>query len=102
MTFIIPTAQIECCVCHVVFMVTQEFKLGKMRDRSNPSTNGFYCPAGHVQYFSGRSEAEQLKEDIRIKDGVLDAVRRENEYLRRRVRAHKGALIKCKKQMGLK
>lgn len=33
--------------------------------------NTFYCPNGHAQYFSGKSEAEKLREELKRKEQEL-------------------------------
>lgn len=49
----------ECCKCHMTFGMTQAFKKQKMKNRE-----GFYCPAGHGQVYTGKSEEQKLKDKL--------------------------------------
>lgn len=48
-----------CCECGVVFAMSEEFKRECMRRTEGKS---FFCPAGHAQYYAGKSDAQKLKE----------------------------------------
>ena len=47
-----------CCDCGVVFAMSAEFREVRMDDHG-----WFYCPAGHSQHYTGKSEAERRAEE---------------------------------------
>lgn len=53
---------ITCCECGMLFAMHNEFKRKRLEDHKS-----FYCPAGHSQYFTGKSEAEKLREELEQK-----------------------------------
>lgn len=60
-----------CITCGVHFGVPTEFDK-KLRQNHN----GFYCPNGHVQYYTGESEAEKLRRELKRKEQeVADQVK---------------------------
>ena len=46
----------ECCKCGMMFAMTEDFNRHRRYDH-----NGWYCPAGHQQYYLDESEEEKLK-----------------------------------------
>lgn len=61
-TFIIE----HCCNCGMAFAVSNDFYERRRNDH-----NIFYCPAGHPQHYTGKSEAEKLRDEIRYRDGRI-------------------------------
>jgi hypothetical protein len=73
----------------------------------------FYCPNGHKQWYTGKTEAEKLKEELKKKERALkrereccsvtrrrlEAEERENEKLFNKVNGHKGAYARLKNSM---
>lgn len=51
----------ECCYagCGVLFAMTEEFVRERRKDHQ-----WWYCPNGHQQQYSGKNEAEQLREKL--------------------------------------
>jgi hypothetical protein len=62
-----------CCECGVLFAVAKE-----LRDELLRSKRWFYCPNGHEQHYTGKTEAQKLKEQ-------LEAERRERQRAEQRV-----------------
>lgn len=58
----------ECCNCGMPFAMTKDFYNRRQNDHKS-----FYCPAGHSQYYAGKSEAQKLKEKLAKKQEQLDA-----------------------------
>jgi predicted nuclease with TOPRIM domain len=63
----------------------------------------FYCPAGHVQRFAGRTEVEKLREELERKNSALaqaqaraEKAEREAAHQAARVRGFQGAFSKAK------
>jgi hypothetical protein len=87
----IATSQITCCVCNVLFCVTESHKR-KLLD----SHAVFYCPAGHVQHFTGENTEERLKRELAAESGSKEYWRKEAEWYRRSKIAYKGLLTREK------
>lgn len=51
---------VECCECGVPFAMTQDLNDRCRRDHSR----SFYCPNGHGQVYSGKTEEQKLKEQL--------------------------------------
>lgn len=58
----------QCCNCGVSFAMTADFKRRRLEDRKI-----FYCPAGHGQHYTGKTEAQRLKDELERKNQMLDA-----------------------------
>lgn len=56
-----------CCSCHIVFAMPASLNQ-KLRD--HPGTS-FWCPAGHDQYYTGKSDAQKLREQLEQKEKQL-------------------------------
>ena len=91
-------AAVECCSCHIQFAMTME-----MKDELRNNHKWFYCPKGHQQHYSGESEAEKLKNQLRRKDEAyqdklmccLDLTE-EVQHMGHRITAYKGHLTRAK------
>jgi hypothetical protein len=93
-TIFTETTSIECCRCGLIFWVsTTHYK--KLR-RNHKS---FYCPAGHRQYFSGESDNEALKRQLKAANQREETYRYDLRYERGRVRAQKAAKTKIKNRI---
>lgn len=58
-TFIGTLVIEECCNCGIAFGITQDLY---QRRRDDHAT--FWCPKGHPQHYTGKSEAEKLREEV--------------------------------------
>lgn len=58
----------ECCNCGMPFAMTADFQRRRRDDRKS-----FYCPMGHGQHYSGKSEAQKLKDQLAKKQRDLEA-----------------------------
>lgn len=54
----VPMVAVECCMCHMPFTMTKEFNTKLRRCH-----NTFYCPAGHGQSYTGKSDLDQMREE---------------------------------------
>jgi len=66
---IVTKYEVEICIsekCGVQFAVTQEFQLARERDHKY-----FYCPNGHGQKYTVKSDIEMLKEELKKKDAFI-------------------------------
>lgn len=60
----------ECCNCHVLFAIP------KYWDDSLRQTHAtFYCPAGHGQSYTGKTEAQKLRDRLAVTEENLRAAR---------------------------
>lgn len=57
-----------CCTCGMPFAMTQDFHNQKLKDHET-----FYCPKGHPQHYTGKSQEQKLKEQLARKQEQLDA-----------------------------
>lgn len=92
----------ECCSCGIPFAMTEDFHRRRLADRKT-----FYCPSGHGQVYSGKSEEQKLKEQLarsrREADAAFDrAMNAENQrdavvksYTRIRERVKNGVCPCC-------
>jgi hypothetical protein len=55
----------ECCNCGVTFAMTMDFHNEKLRDRNNHNRRSFYCPNGHAQWYTGETEEQKLKRELK-------------------------------------
>ncbi|MGB1561607.1 MAG: helix-turn-helix domain-containing protein [Sinimarinibacterium flocculans] len=60
----------ECGGCGVLFAMTAEYDQQRVKDRK-----GWYCPNGCCRVYTGKSEAERLREELERKQRALDAER---------------------------
>jgi Zn ribbon nucleic-acid-binding protein len=99
---------VECCACHIDFAMPDELYQRRRRDHQS-----FWCPAGHKQYFSGKSDLEaerartQAAEDLATKRlaqldrerAALEAERDRHQHTERRLRSTKAVVTKTKKRI---
>ena len=71
---------VHCWNCGVPFGITDDFERRRRQDHQ-----GFACPTGHWNYYSQKSEAEELKEQIAAKDREIAAQRSRVEAEQKRV-----------------
>ena len=101
-TQLVGTTQLvveECCNCCALFAMTVEFKAKRLIDHKS-----FYCPAGHKQYYTGKSNEEKLRErltnaEIRLKTEIQCCIeaREETNAMERSRRAYKSVVTKMKR-----
>jgi hypothetical protein len=93
--------EITCYKCAVLFAVPAYFKTKRLEDHET-----FWCPNGHSQAFTGKSEAEKLREQLEREQRALGfarereaALRQQRDTLEHRLNGTKGALTKIKKRV---
>lgn len=64
----------ECCSCGMAFAMTNEFEQRRLNDHQ-----WFYCPAGHQQYYSGKSDADKLRDKLKQAEARHAALRAETD-----------------------
>lgn len=85
---------LECFNCNVAFAMTDKMYRRRLADRKD-----FCCPNGHWQHFTGKSEAEKLRDQIEAKDRELT---REAQARRNAESALKGAEYQVRAQKAAK
>lgn len=70
----------ECCSCGVLFAMTTDFRSEKLKDRNDHNRRSFYCPNGHVQWYTGETAEQKLKRE-------LEQERKDKEWYKRNYRA---------------
>lgn len=73
----------ECASCGMTFAVPQDFDSRRRDDHGN-----FFCPSGHSQRYSGKSELEKAREELVRERARLDQACAEANY--QRARAERG------------
>lgn len=78
-----------CCNCSVAFCMTTTLRNERLEDRKL-----FYCPNGHAQHYTGKSQDQQrieaLELEVRNKELALTSARTSREWAEKRA---KGANI---------
>lgn len=85
---------LSCATCAIYFAVTDRFKQIRRDDHAT-----FYCPAGHRNYYPGKSEKEKLEAALRAKQQELESVRAQRDVLGKRLSAAKAVQTKLKKKV---
>lgn len=67
---------VHCCTCGMAFGMPVEVERARRDDHK-----WFYCPAGHQQHYTGKSEAQKLKDELARNTAKLDQVQNRNQQL---------------------
>lgn len=101
LTYMVQLELISCYKCGVEFGMTASMNRQRLDDRET-----FYCPNGHGQHYSGKTEAQkereraaQLERRLACRDEDLRAERAAHATTRHRLTATKGVLTKTKKRV---
>lgn len=93
---------VHCCTCGVAFAITETYERERRRDHLN-----FYCPNGHPQHWPGKSDLEQLREQVaaeqrRVQWATEQAERNARALVsaEHRLRATRGVVTKIKRRVG--
>lgn len=86
---------VTCCNCHVPFGMSIDHYNDRREDHQ-----GFYCPNGHRQHFTGPSEKEQLRRQLKWAEADAVHQRDQREAAERSNRALKGVVTKTKRRVG--
>lgn len=62
----------HCCNCGMAFAMTTDFQKRRLKDRKS-----FYCPSGHGQHYTGRSEAQKLRAELRRANNRADEMQQQ-------------------------
>lgn len=91
----------DCCSCGMTFGVPADFDKRRVDDKQT-----FYCPAGHPQSYTGKTEekklrerAEQLERELANRDRQLANKDEDLRATRASLIATKGVLTKAKKRI---
>ena len=100
-TYVGSLTVLTCPTCAMRFGMPDDYERHRRDDHKQ-----FYCPAGHTQYFSGKSEAERLAEQLGSSQRSLEFYRGEAERQRqfklaaqRSVRARKGVATRLRNRI---
>jgi hypothetical protein len=92
----------ECCNCGIPFFFPKYMKVQLLGNH-----NLFYCPNGHPQHYTGKSEQqkriEELEESLQnvkndrqhIENSLLDTISEKNKLSRQLKRVHRGVCPCC-------
>jgi len=88
---------LHCASCNIAFGVTASFEAARRSDRER-----FYCPAGHGQWFPGKTDEkriEELKAQLATKDDLLRSTQLANHKFYRLQRAAEGRTRALKRRI---
>ncbi|WP_223690089.1 hypothetical protein [Leifsonia poae] len=92
---------VECANCHMHFGVLPRFQKDRRDDHKM-----FYCPSGHSNYYSGKSEAEKLSDQLAVEkrrrgysETALQAQRDQTRATERSLAAYKGHLTRARNKI---
>jgi aminoglycoside phosphotransferase family enzyme len=92
----------SCIACGIEFALPSAYK-----DTLVEKHGSFYCPNGHSQYYSGKTEAEQLQEKLDVEKRNVEFWRKQEQTQRdcrekaeRQRDAYKGHTTRLKKRVG--
>lgn len=54
----VPMSLVECAVCHIPFTMSAD-----LNSKLRRCHNTFYCPVGHTQSYTGKSDLEKMREE---------------------------------------
>lgn len=57
-----------CYKCAMVFGMPRDFQRRRLNDRTS-----FFCPAGHQQHYTGKTEEQRLKEEVERQKSMREA-----------------------------
>ncbi len=97
-----------CCNCGMFFAMPSDVYRARRNDHAT-----FYCPSGHPQSYQGKSEAQQLRDQLAVKERErlaaiqsrdaanvrTENARQEAEHFRKSRDGIKGVLAKTKKRL---
>lgn len=73
---------VECATCYMPFGMTKT-----TQDRLRKCHNAFYCPSGHVNYYSGETQEEKLRKQLLESKEYADRLVKEKHELQKEVLA---------------
>jgi hypothetical protein len=97
----IPSVQMTCGKCHIVFAVPADFRTKRLEDQE-----GWWCPNGHQRFFIGQTEAARLRDELAREKHRTEQARADAEWQRkqrnraeRQVIARKGVATRLKRKI---
>ena len=90
-TQLIYLSKVTCCNCGVIFGIEQVHNQELITTHKS-----FYCPSGHSQRYTAKSEAERIKDELTRERQRHDQTKAELSYVERQRRSTKGQLTKIK------
>jgi hypothetical protein len=92
---------VSCCSCGVDFAFPEDLRQKFLNDRDR----WFYCPNGHRQHYTGKTEAEKLREQLEAerrrvayREEQIEAEREAREHAEAQARGYKGAMVQARKR----
>lgn len=88
-----------CYSCGVPFGMTTDFRRIKLDNRHDPRKNEFYCPNGHGQIYTGKTEEQRQRERAERLAAKLTHTEDQLQATEARRRAEKGAKTKMRNRI---
>jgi hypothetical protein len=89
----VPMSLEYCYVCHIPFSITDDLRNALLKCH-----NTFYCPNGHGQHFTGKSNEEILREKLSSAQSELCAYQEAEERRKAKERNRKRKVRKQTKR----
>lgn len=87
-------SSVVCDECGIRFLVPSEWKTRRIRDHET-----WYCPNGHGWHFTGLSEGEKLRREVKNLSTSLQSACDDRDQCMRKISAQKGANTKLRKKL---
>lgn len=94
-TFVTLEAE-TCCNCGMAFGMPSGYRRELLNAKRGQM---FYCPAGHPQHYTGKSEAARLKEQLAAQEEMTRYAREDALRQERFARAARGQVTKIKNRI---
>jgi len=94
-TIVTNMVTIYCYKCGIAFCVTKDFNEKRLENRNKE----FWCPAGHGQVYTGKSDLDKIKEQLRRSELETEQAERELKATRRSRTALRGQITKTKNRI---
>lgn len=86
---------LSCYLCGTVFWMSEDMYEARLRDHRD-----FWCPAGHSQVFTGETEEQKLRRQLKYAKDRTAAVEAERDQIEHSRRAWKGQATRLRNRAG--
>lgn len=100
-TLSVTLEPVECCVCHLTFAVPRDWNAERLQKRDSWS-----CPNGHRQHYTGETEEQKLRRQLRERTDQLQTARARATHAQdqadaaeRSARAYRGHLTRLRRKV---
>lgn len=84
-----------CYSCGVAFGMPSHLRADRLRDHKS-----FWCPNGHAQQYTGKTEEQRLREQLDAARSLATRERERRQTEERSARAYRGHVTRLKRRLG--